>query len=243
MNYYNNSNRNNVNATNGSDQEKITFVKPYKKRKYNNSYNNSSNPSNTRFQLAKLNKEVTRLTRLTKPEYKFQTVYVDTSVCWAGGYVSGPVNVPALGPGNQDRIGNDIMMKNLTLRFVVSQYLNNEEPVRIVVIWDKQNQINSGSDLWEFAGNSGMQPVVSPKNYANKYRSKILYDQTFEITSDNSIHIRDVVIPLNKLTHFTGASTLETGAVKVCCIGVEPVATPQVGPPFQWCAFTTYTDM
>jgi len=166
----------------------------------------------TAFKMAKRLKDAVNI------EYKINDVNVTgVSPDYNGAYQT--LNAPAQGSTDITRIGDSIKCQNLTMRGIVSgnSTAGTNNVVRLILLWDTQNQYSTLSDLLELTGSSNA--VYSPKNYDRRFRNKILWDRTFVV---NNIGGNPYVIPfdetftINDHTQFSAGSTTQfSGSLKL----------------------------
>jgi len=176
---------------------------------------------------------------LVNAEYKYFDVNILPASHNYNGTVTSALCVPAQGTAAQDRTGDSIKMKNLTMR---GEWLLNaagaaQETVRIIIFIDKQNNITSGAQLLQAVGNANA--VYSPKSNDNRYDTKFIIDKTYVLDSDNPIKKLDWVIKLNLHQHFnTGTTTVDTNAIKIALF----TQSATNGAQFQYYSRVTYMD-
>lgn len=143
-------------------------------------------------------------------EYKiYDTTITGVTPDWAG--TSSVLNIPAQGTTQTTRIGDSIKCQNLTLRGAV--YANTtagtSNLVRLILIWDEQNQYSTLSDLLEVTGST--QAVFSPKNYGRRFRSKVLWDRLFNVSVAQGVSVIpfDEVFQLDVHTQFSAGTTTQ----------------------------------
>lgn len=154
------------------------------------------------------------------------------------------VNTPAQGIADNQRIGDSIKVQSITIRGQVTNVntaniLNN---VRVMLVWDDQNQISTIADLLETTGS--YQVVFSPKHYDKRFRSNILYDQLFTVSTHlgSQAFFRDfeISLPINRHTQFNAATTnINTGSLKFILISGNVTSNL---PIVNWYARMSFTD-
>lgn len=174
---------------------------------------------------------------LVNAEYKaFDINAAPLAANW-NGQLYGPLCAPPQGLTYADRAGDSIKMKDLTIRFKLTQNAAIQETVRVIIFIDKQNTILTGANYLQATGTSNV--VLSPKNYNNVYSSKTIYDQCFTITNTRPTVTVSKVFKINLHTHFqAGTTTATNNAIKMI------VYSQQIsgGTTMQYYSHMTYVD-
>ena len=205
----------------------------YRKKTYKKNGTNWAGLAKKAFKTAKW------VAGLVNSEYKYFDVNILPSAHNYNGTITSALCVPAQGTAAQDRTGDSIKMKNLTIRgeWLLNAAGATQETVRIIVFIDKQNNITSGAQLLQSVGN--VNAPYSPKNNDNRYDSKFLIDKTYVLDADNPIKKIDWVIKLNLHQHFnTGTTTVDTNAIRIGLFTQSATS----GAQFQYYGRTTYID-
>jgi len=157
------------------------------------------------------------------------------AIDYTGGLTT--LNSVPQGTADNQRIGDSLKVQNETMRYYITR--NGADcDVRIMLIWDEQNQATSTSDILESTG--GFLSVVSPKNYDLRFRSKVLYDKLHHVTSNDPIVNGECIMPINLHTQFNAASTtIRTGALKL--LAVSNVVTTNL-PKLFYHSRMSFTD-
>jgi len=143
---------------------------------------------------------------------------------------------PPQGVGSDERTGDSIKIKNLTLRGNIKRSTA-DCIVRIIVYWDKENSIPNTSSFLEQVGNSFS--VISPRNESSKFRAKTLYDSKFIITADTPIQEFECVVKIDDHVNFAvNSTTLVQGALKILWVSNINANLPTL----DYFARTTYMD-
>lgn len=158
---------------------------------------------------------------------------------YAGSSVT--LNNPPQGSTDQTRIGDSIKNQNLVLRGTVQASTTTpfSNLVRLILIWDDQNQYSTLSDLLENTGSS--VSVYSPKNYDRRFRNRVIWDRLFVVNTYNQFVIPfDETFNIDQHTQFSAGTTTQfTGSLKLIMLSDRTAtALPQVA----YYARLTYTD-
>ena len=148
-------------------------------------------------------------------EYKIlDTTGSAGAVDYGGGVAT--LNSVAQGTADNQRIGDSLKVQNNVLRWFMQR--NGQDCLfRIILFWDEQNQVTAVSDILESTGSA--LAVVSPKNYDNRFRTKVIFDEVHRLTTNTPLITRDMTHAINQHTQFTAASTtIRTGALKLAVI-------------------------
>jgi len=148
------------------------------------------------------------------------------------------LNSIAQGDSDNTRDGDKIKMQNLTIRGDVIGDAAAPDVVRLVIFHDKQNVIATVADF--FQGVSEISSVLQPKNYDQRFRTKVLFDRSWTVSpAGPRIKYFKKVIPLNISTQYQGGTTTSlTGSLKFIVLGIPAVATSA----FNMVSRLTYTD-
>lgn len=174
--------------------------------------------------LEKANKALqlaSKVYRFVNTEIKFHDVTTSATAIPNTGTINGLSAVPQ-GDGQSSRDGDSMKPLHLTVRgYLVSNQANAyPQIVRVIVFRGKQeNGVGfSATDILETAS------VLSPKNYTDRFRTKILYDQTFHLNQPGltAAAYGEISRPFNinmKIighTNFTATSTsIEDGGLYI----------------------------
>lgn len=124
---------------------------------------------------------------------------------------------PAQGSANNQRTGDSIKCKNLTIRGQI-QYDTIAENCRVMLVMDKENSIATGANLLQTTGS--VLATLSQKDNDNYYKSKILWDKVFTVNANMPIRTFNKVFKLDFHTHFeAGSTTIEDGSLKLVFFG------------------------
>jgi hypothetical protein len=140
------------------------------------------------------------------------------------------------GTGAGNRTGRDVLIEYVDLRFDLSSTaVNSTDLYRLMVVWDTETRGATPAYADILSAAAG---VISPVNFDNTHRFKVLYDSSaHNITSESSglsffrgVH---VVVPVNKKAHYYNASNtgtvtdIDSGGlflIDVCSQGVVNMA-------------------
>lgn len=165
------------------------------------------------------------------------------------GYVVG-LCYPTQGDGDDNRDGDSIRLKNLRVKGMIqynsAQTTYPNQLVRVIVFNDKANTV--GGDLTTSALLDGglvgtSQCVFAPKDRDNMYRTKVLFDRVYSVSSQNPV--RQFSIRLNNINFHTqfenGTTTMNTNALKIAyCSNVDAAQTDF--PKIQWVSDCSFID-
>lgn len=134
------------------------------------------------------------------------------------------------GTADGQRTGDSIKLKTCTIRGMVK--LNGAttiDVVRMIVYWDKQNDIATAGDLLNTVG--VVNAVFSPKDDDKYYDSKILVDKIFNLSTALAPQkLFKEVIKIDQHTKYNNSTNvIENGALKILFIGQQlPAGSPSV---------------
>lgn len=182
-------------------------------------------------------KTASYVAKLVNAEYKYADQSQGAAASTNGGTI-GELCQTIQGTGaNANRTGDSIKLKNLTIRMQMKQNGSVQESIRVIIFIDKQNTIAGFSTLLASVGTANA--IYSPKLENNKFDTKILYDKTFVITTNNPIKEVEKVIKLGwHQTYNTGTNTVNNNCLKIGFISQQATA----GTTFAYYAHTTYLD-
>lgn len=168
------------------------------------------------------------------------------SFTWSG-MTPVTLNDPDIGEEDFQRIGDSIKIHHLRLG------IHAERPIaavsvtmRLVVLWDEGNQINSVSDYLYASLVGGFGGVLSPKDWDKRFLCKTLLDKYIHLEeaewngSNYAAGSHDAVynIPIGKHTQFeAGTNTIVTGALKFFMISSNAGTSA-----LSYVPMITYTD-
>lgn len=219
---------------------KMVYKKTYGKRKtnYKKRYRRKNTQNGWVGMAKKALKTASYVAKLVNSEFKEDNTSTVGGTCNWNGVITTLCN-PGQGVSANQREGDSIKMKNLTLRGDVYR-TNVDCVVRIIIYLDKENTIATGADLLQITG-SGLV-LHSPKNEDNKYQSKILHDKTYTLTNAQKvITTYEWVYKIEQHVHFqSGSTTIKDGALKIAYFSN---IVPGVNEPgFNFYSTVSYVD-
>lgn len=217
------------------------YKKRYSKKRFNKKkrpstwYSRASSVASTAYKALTM---ASMVKRLVNAESKFFETATSNQQSDFSGAILQTLNNPAQGNTVNQREGDSIKNKNLTIRGEISRNGVDEE-FRLVIFLDKENTITTWAQLF---GNQGaLYSVFAAKNDDNKYDSKILHDRIYKITANQPIATIVKTIPLNFHTHFNAGSTnINDNAVKIAICSQQ--GTTANSSKFTYIARVTYLD-
>jgi len=148
-------------------------------------------------------KIATRVASMINVEYKYiETDVTSAAISWNGSIYDG-LCLPQQGVTVNQREGDSIKMKNLTIEGTLFRSSGNEI-VRIIIFIDKDCSITTPATYWEGIGTNNV--VLSDKNQDNKFKTKMLLDKTFIMTDDQPLKLFKWVVKIDKHLHFEKGS-------------------------------------
>lgn len=191
--------------------------------------------------LGQLWSDVKHIKRLINVEIKHFDVNSSTTVSTAGSVIA--LSGISQGDTVNNRDGDSVKLMNNVLRFSLTTNASATVDTQVRMILFRGKQENAASyavtDILESAD------LLSPKKYAERFRSKILFDRTIQLTEQESTSTntrRLVKTFTNKLyghVQFTAAAaTVENGGLYLLVISNQGVNTPT----FAYYNRLTYTD-
>ena len=202
---------------------------------YAKSFTSVGSTANTALRIAR------RLADSVNVEYKERAFTVQqnpTNSCYVGTLIAPIVQ----GVGNGQRIGDSVKLQNLICRWTYQSAAATTIPevCRITIYRDKENQINTGADLWAYS--SSIYAPISPKQEDNKYNSVILYDKLLTLvpTAESANQCGEIKLPLNFHVKWqAGNAIVKTNDLKLCLAGQFTTAnTSTINMQFE----VSYTD-
>lgn len=194
--------------------------------------------------LEKANKALnlaSKVYRFVNTEIKYHDTIVTAGVVPNTGTINGLSDM-AQGDSSQDRDGMSAKLLNLTLRGYLQHNAASafQNHVRVIIFRGKQENGTgfAATDILETA------TIHSPKNYTDRFRTKILYDQLHSIpliySGNNSRKIIPPVnIKLNGHVNYSGVTTaIEAGGLYILYLGSQATNTPTM----YYHARLTYVD-
>ncbi len=162
---------------------------------------------------------------------------------WNGLFITG-FNTMAQGLTDVTRIGDSIVCKSFRLSICYSSFSTNSN-VRIIIFWDKQDQIGAVTDILATSGSS--QVTNSAYNYDKRHRFIILYDRLTVLQDPTvSISVKHTVKWLSlkhKLTTFNaGTTAILNNKLKMLLISDRDPAVPADRPQIEFFARMIYSD-
>lgn len=193
----------------------------------------------------------TRLKRLEykvnvqqKPEAKYFNVRQAPQVTYAGSLseLNGIVN-----QGDEDiqRNGDAIFMKNMLIHCsIMQQGSGNQDIVRIILFYDKENKVASVSDFWDGTYLGITNAPQGFKNHDKRFQTNVLLDRIFTINNNaQSIKHFTKNLKINKRVQYdAGSNTIQTGSLKLFMITSNPGTTNPDIPKIDFTARCNFLD-
>lgn len=162
---------------------------------------------------------------LINVEKKHLDIQTTINPDWDGDYFV--LNVPPAGTGDSQRIGDSILNKSFAISATIHTNGANVV-VRTILIWDKQNKINTLSDLIEFTGS--VYSVLSPFNKDNSREFRVLSDRVHESDAHHPlVYFSHAKSHLDNHTQFeAGTTNINSGAYKFFILCARNTSVPIV---------------
>lgn len=117
------------------------------------------------------------------------------------------------GDSSNSRNGDSVKVKNLHLTGSFTR-AGNDETVRLLVVIDKQNSLNS-STLLRTPTNAQMI-VYQPKNEESFYHSRLLYDKCYNVNTYKPEFKFNIKLRINEHVNYnSGSIVVNTNAIKI----------------------------
>lgn len=173
---------------------------------------------------------------IVNTEFKYYSLSsVNVTPNWNGTYFllnSIPQGITAV-----TRTGDSVKLKNLVMRYEWFQNMAIQEEVRVIIYWNKENNISTGPLMLTNAGSSLV--TMSSKLEDNRYDTKIIYDKTHKVTSMNPIVKGEFNFKLDHHTHFNaGTASPDMGALSMLVFSQQSVA----GSNFSYVSRLSFVD-
>lgn len=207
------------------------------KKFYRRRRNYKSRKGRSRFK--KLERRVAKITRSIEKKY-WDNSFTYT-LDWDGDFHT--CNAPSSGLGDDERVGDKIVITSLAFRFSLQRNNAGDFPaVRILVIWDKLNLVTALSDM--LITGAGAFAYLSQMSIDRRADFLVLKDKTYQLDSAGPNDItRSMVVKLNKTTQFASSTTTITkGVLRLVMIAsTDPTATNR--PILEGYTRIRYTDL
>lgn len=138
------------------------------------------------------------------------------------------LNGLAQSTGSSGRLGRDVYIEKVLLRYELDTTANTPDMIRVLVIFDKEcrGAVPTSSDVVQSAVAGFMQ--VSSTNGDNRdVRFRILYDKTHAINSSTTTAavygMHTAVIPVKRKSHYydnasSGIAAIDSGSIYLCYV-------------------------
>ncbi len=195
--------------------KKMPFVRRTRRKKRGRRFNNGT----------KALKIVRRMRKSV--ETKFNDIQGTVEIDWNGLFLTNLL-APIQGLGDVNRIGDKITATSLQLKQCM--FSNNRASVlRIIVFWNKELKVVTGSDLLETVGTA--RAVISPYKKDKRSQFIVLMDRRI-VLQDLSISIsvkalsRRILLRNKKVLFNDGTNTINNNALWVYFISDTDAAVP-----------------
>ncbi len=158
--------------------------------------------------------------KLLNVEYKFHDVTASGQADFNGSLAT--LNTIAQGTTDTTRVGDSLLMKNLTFRIRCSAQITTW--FRFIVFIDKQNQILTVADYLQQIGSAFA--VNSPKNHDKRFLSRVLLDKTYAISINGKQNYEsNGFVKIDKHVQFqAGSTTINNNEIKLLVISSDAPA-------------------
>lgn len=134
------------------------------------------------------------------------------------------------------RNGDSIKVKTLTIRGLLQLTGALAEETRVVIYWDNENTVNTGTQLLSNAGSALVTMSTKQEDY--RYQTKVLYDQTFKMTANYPLHKFEKTIKIDRHVHWVQNTT----NIKNGCLCMMVFAQNAANTAFSFISRTSYVD-
>jgi len=214
-----------------------TYRKKYYKKKKSN-YNSYANTAIKALRVAN------QVRQLVNTEFHYHDTSTTQSPVDYNGDVGSLMDIPQ-GDGDDERQGDSIRMKNLTMQGMVEYdaagSLDNQV-VTIMILLDKQNKVSLAADVLEASYiATGIAPFA-PKDRDKMYQTKMLAKRTVSVNADKPLSRFKINLSnINFHTQYENeTTTINTNDLKLLIISNDPSATD--GPNITYIARLTFID-
>lgn len=180
-------------------------------------------------------KAIKYIKRQINVEHKYADYDAGATVLAAGTVY--PLFNPSQGDGQTQRDGDSVKLQSLNLRMTISHNTSaTGSYIRCIIFRGHQER----AVAYTTAMLLQTATIDSPKTYENRFRTKILHDQTYNI-SNVGINSKFIRITKKLFGHvvFTPANTtIEDGGLYMLLISNEATNVPSAN----WYSRTTFTD-
>jgi len=136
------------------------------------------------------------------------------------------------GISDTQRVGDSLKVISLNLSYLIE---NSSTTLalyaRVIVFWDKQNQVTSAADLLQTTGS--IQVINSYKAWDTRFRSNVLFDRVHKLSMrglDNSIaRVRTTLKVRKHIQYIAGGAIADTGGLKMIVLSEEPAPAVNIG--------------
>lgn len=223
----------------------------YRKRRYKRKAKGANDKTVTVWSdhsvLEKANKALnlaSKVYRFVNTEIKFaDTVATPLTIPNGGGGASiTSMHTIPQGDGQSTRDGDSLKPLHFTFRgrLIGNSNVSNTIPVRIIFFRGKQENgvVPTGADIL------ATQDLVSPKDYDERFRSKILYDKVHQLTANYSGQIVSKMIYFQvkmdgHITYSAASTNVENGGLYMLALSNQGVGNE---PTMNYRARLTYVD-
>lgn len=166
---------------------------------------------------------VKQLKRQTSPEVKtFSTTFGSTPI--QSGSIVDMLNVMTQGIADSQRIGTNIKLLRVSGRITLRMNDASSAPtntVRLILFRGKQENERSFFVNDVLANPGGLQLIVAPKNWDNRFQTKFIYDKTYTLSRQGRSNLAlDWNFKLFGHTQFNqGSGDVESGGLYLLAIG------------------------
>lgn len=189
-------------------------------------------------------KGVSKIFRMINVEYKIHDK-TETSINIGTTPTLIKLDTIAVGDGYNNRDGISIKPITLTVRYLPQVNASALRNVMRIIIFRGKNENGvafTAADLLENA--SGTQACISPKSYENRFKTKVLYDKTFNLNHNGANSRRFVEKHIKLFGHVnfniadTTGATVENGGLYALYVSSDNINQPVLDSSYR----LTYTD-
>lgn len=173
-----------------------------------------------------------------KIEYKYTDTTV-TQFATVNGQLSG-LDYPPNGTGPSERIGNEITVKSVEVRYHAALNGSTASAVRLMLLVDLQGYNSPAvTDILAPANVGSVFCPISTFNYVYRKRFRILWETLFTIYTAYPEHVGRIKLPVSLTSAFVGASTFVNQMYWLVC---SDESNPTNYPVVNACLRVLYSD-
>lgn len=175
---------------------------------------------------------------MVNTEYKAQQVTISDTPNTTGSVTT--LSLMSQGIAEHERVGDSVKLQRYSGRMSFTQHASATSTIVRMIIFQGKQERGNPYNIGEIIYNGSSTSVISPKNYDQRFNTKIMFDKTYTLSKQGTtVKMLDLNLPLNwHLEYEDNTTSIFNGGLYMVLISNEATNTPTVKGELR----LTYTD-